>query len=72
MWRNESQFFGDAKCHGPEIWGQPQHDRPWRAIPCHDIQWGIYRVVNIGPRGRNLQWFEGILFCTKCGWWTAQ
>eukprot|EP00973_Karenia_brevis_P068789 9563479-Karenia_brevis.AAC.1 len=58
-------------CPGPEIWGVPQRNRPWIVPPGHDIHWGSHSVLNNGPGGHKLQWFEGNFILHTLWGWTA-
>eukprot|EP00973_Karenia_brevis_P012990 1763312-Karenia_brevis.AAC.1 len=71
-WADKGHYIGDAKFPSPEIWGNPQRNRPWLVPPGQNIQLGAHKILNTGPQGHKLQWFKGVLYCTQCGGWTAQ
>eukprot|EP00973_Karenia_brevis_P091290 12406795-Karenia_brevis.AAC.1 len=68
-WFKGRQEVG-GQCPGPTIWGQPQHNRPWLVPPGNDLQRGHSTIINKGPEGHKLQWYQGILYCVLCGGWT--
>eukprot|EP00973_Karenia_brevis_P066724 9276585-Karenia_brevis.AAC.1 len=35
------------------------------------MQWGTQTIINEGPEGHKLQWYQGLLSCALCGGWTV-
>eukprot|EP00973_Karenia_brevis_P015459 2114305-Karenia_brevis.AAC.1 len=68
-WAKGKQGVG-GMCPEPEIWGQPQQNRPWLVTQGNNLQWGHYAICNSGLGAHRLQWYKGILYCTLCGTWT--
>eukprot|EP00973_Karenia_brevis_P077322 10741334-Karenia_brevis.AAC.1 len=69
-WAKGRSLVG-GKCPGPTIWGQPQQNRPWLVPEGNNMEWGTRTIINAGPEGHKLQWYQGVLYCALCGGWTV-
>eukprot|EP00973_Karenia_brevis_P023089 3179704-Karenia_brevis.AAC.1 len=56
--KGRSQVGGE--CPGPRISGQPQQNRPWLVPAGNHLQWGTHTIINEGPQGHKLQWYQGV------------
>lgn len=51
------------RCPGPNIWGMPKGDRPWKLGDTQQVVLGS----QITHTTHTLYWYKSIIFCMRCG-----